>query len=358
MNEKLSQRKSSLRHIERSFFRCIRPMILVCQCFCAAPLHLSTRAFYFRETNTKQSPISALFLSSIHYLWSFIWLGAIIVSDYFQFHNFDTLEITLLTRFLYLCQYILAVISCFLIIVGCHYQRQQYINYFGRFVKIFQRLKEFGIQIPFNNWRRFILSTFAAYFAILVCVIFTDVMYNKQSVKDASRSSTVYVLPNIISVLALTQYILLLIILADCYRSVRHAVTTLSHPFMKKNDSLLISDNRRLLTMFCYQKSVDRSIDELRLICLDIGELLQDVNASFGLLLICTFVAVFIILNTQFYEFFIFIDHLQPINPWLILYCTLWTIIHGGKIFFILLFNHFVCEQVSKLCVFSLIFLI
>lgn len=337
---------------EEKFYKSIKIFLKICQIFCVAPidLHLLTKSIKINR-----------WIKFCHYSWSFIMLTSILTSTYFQYSEFDSNMFGFLTRILYIGEYISGIVNSTIIIIGCNYQRNCYHQYFQRFISIDCRLHLSGgnSDLIYNGLKIFLYKFLLIYFLFFGCVVVTDFMYNRMDVKSFFRSSTVYSLPNIISALVLSEYVLLLNALRQRYgqiikilselpreKPIAMAISTISSKLLKPNDYPFIQ---------C-------TIENVRLICLELADLQSDINSSFGLLIITTIVSGFIILSTQFYALYTFTEHLQDDDIWLIWYTILWIILHGGKSFFILYFNNGVQNEVCyihlsilQLCLFGIL---
>lgn len=352
----IAQKDSSFDTIEDKFFASVKYFLLICQCFCAAPIHLTLYAN--QKCSSKKLSIRNVALSIVHFGWSSIVLGAIITSTYFQYSEFDSDNLPFMTRILYFSEYISGIFNTTLIILGCYYQRHRYTLYFEAFIKNYTILISSGSKCDFEKIREFLKRVLIAYLIFFSCVIITDFMYNRLVAKSFFRSSTVYSIPNIISVLALTQYILLLHLLCNCYTKICDILTQLPD---KYNQQWATEFSSR--TFICESRNSIRSknddfariglnceiiLEDLRLLCLDLTKINKFINSSFGLLVISTIISTFVILSIQFYSFYTISEGYQEHDFWLSIYTALWIVLHGGKTFLILLFNHFVNEKVRE----------
>lgn len=267
-------------------------------------------------------------------------LSSIIVAIYFQYAQFDSNNISFMARILYFGEYVSGILSSSLIVIGCCYQLDKYIDYFNRCVDFLIRLEHLSVSTESLRVDEFVRKFHFGYGALFSTVVFTDLMYNNLNFAEFARSSTVYSIPNIMSVFSLTQYFLLLHIVAFCIHKINEVLETnesdqafLVHHFSPTNRRMPAPSSR---------------IERVRVLFMDLCEFYDDVNESFGLLLVSIFCATFIILSIQFYAFYTVADNLVPANPWLLVYSFLWVVLHGGKAFLVLLFNHFISVEVRK----------
>lgn len=343
-----------LHRFECLFYKSIRAFLIICQCFGAAPIHLCFANFSSLSSTAMVKRSCREYLKCfLHCAWCTLTLCGIISATYFQYQDFDSKNILFLTRILYFGEYISVILNTTFIFVGCYYQRNRYGDYFRRFSHTFLRLTTFGVATDFIRTKNIIKRFLLSYLVFFAFVIMTDFMYNRSSLKAFLRSSTVYSLPNIIVAMALTEYFLLLDLLAQCYAKVRNILqeiareSDLCSPIQSKKaferDLYYI---RKWTRSRCPFMDDERKIVQLRLLCLELNQLNYDITASCGWLLISSIISTFIILSIQFYTFYTIFEGFVNEDIWLTLYTVLWVILHGGKTFLILLFNHFVSDQV------------
>lgn len=208
---------------EKKLNDAIKPFLRICQCFCAAPLNIKLIPTPLDHVTTRKKKL----LNCTHSAWCLIMLACILTSTYFQYSEFDSNVLTFLTRILYFGEYISGMLNSTIIILGCHYQRSSYREYFRRLLDVDWKLHKTGGKVSYVPTQRFLRKVMICYLVFFSCVIATDFMYNKMDGKSFFRSSTVYSIPNIISVLALTEYIGLLYCLKERYRQIAEVLTAL-----------------------------------------------------------------------------------------------------------------------------------
>lgn len=244
-----------------------------------------------------------------------------------------------------------------IIIIGCHYQINFYRMYIHRLTLIDWQLHTCGGTLSYLSTRRFLRKILLTCSIFFCCVFITDFMYNQMDVKSFFRSSTVYSVPNIISVLALSEYIALLFSIRERYRKIIEILLLLPTNENCSMNHLKIKEKIKIFNIFPVQRPklpriLDQTLsastlDTLRIVCLDLTDLYLDVNSSFGILIISTVVSTFLILSIQFYAIYVIMEDLQENDPWLTFYTGLWIVLHGGKSFFVLYYNNAVNNEVG-----------
>lgn len=338
---------------EERFCNAIKPFLCVCQFFCAAPLNPKLIPKPLNHVTTRREKLTRF----VHIIWCIVMLTCILTSTYFQYSEFDSNVLSFLTRILYFGEYISGMLNSAIIIIGCHYQLRWYRNYFRRLIEIDWKIHISGGKVCYLSTRLFHRRLLIGYLGFFCCVITTDFMYNRMDPKSFFRSSTVYSIPNIISIMALSEYFTMLFCLKERYRRVIDVLTLLpndcgwqiGHSPMKDKLNVLqiVPLHPRKLCRMYDISLFESTIETLRQVCLDLTELYLDVNSSYGILIITTVVSTFLILSIQFYALYTFTENLQENDMWLIVYTGLWIILHGGKSFFVLYYNNAVNKEVS-----------
>lgn len=343
-----------LHRFEFNFYKSLRLFLILCQCCGAAPIRLSFCNFSSSSVTAKRS-YRDLFMSLVHYACWTLALCSIISATYFQFKEFDSENVMFLTRIFYFGEYISGVTNATLIFIGCQYQRNRYGEYFRHFSQMFLRLATFGVAVDIVSTKKFLKRLLFAYLAFFGLVFFVAFELNEFDLKAFLRVNTVYTIPNIIAAMALAEYFLLLDLLTQCYAKIGIILTE----FINGNGCCAHNQTNIFQRELNHiQKLVIRSgcmsdgqkIEQLRLMYLELNQLHHEINASFGLLIISTMVSTFIVMSIQFYTFYTIIEGYSNKNAWLTVITFLWVILHGGKIFLILLFNQFVSDEVRIIC--------
>lgn len=355
--------KAQVAVFEESFYQSLRLFLCICTCFCAAPGAMSYHSLSRAELKLKKWGKSKVIM---HLIWGVIVLASITTSTYFQYSEYDTDKTSFITRVLYVTEYIIDIFNSAIIIFGCYYQRHWYVLYFRKCSEIFSTLQQLGGEVEFKNLQIFLTRSLTAYGIFFSIVFVTDFMYNRMDAKEFFRSSTVFSIPNIITVLALTEYFVLLIILRDCYRTINQILGKLPSQYNWKLLDRAYNGQKKTNTIFdliarsSYFKhsnlngvepnsceSTRMILEKLRRLCLNLTELNKDINGSFGILVISVIISTFPFLSTQFYIFYKLAEGLDKNDAWLYIYSVLWLILHGGKSFLILLFCNWVNTEVS-----------
>lgn len=357
----------------QKLFHSMKHFILLCQLFCTAPINIK-----FKNNELIRSPSTNIncFKFLLHYIWCFTVLCCILTSTYFQHLEFDK-EMSFITRILYLGEYVFSIFNSVFILIGCHYQRTCFKKYFLNIIDIDMKLLKCGEKTSYIFIRKLLIKFIVVYIIFFGCVIIIDLFYNRIDAKSFFRSSTVYVIPNIISMLSLTQYFGLLFAIKERYKKVNDILkklTTMDMDFdIDAVGNLTEKCNKQMLTIFLSlemqkgfaqristsskfnvnnnnygrgNKTLENILNSLRKIYADLNCFNKNVTSSFGALVISTIISTFLILSIQFYAFYKIFEGFNTQDLSLTFYTTFWIILHGGKVILILLFNYKIIKEV------------
>ena len=244
-----------------------------------------------------------------------------------------------MTRILYVGEYIIGTFNLILIIIGCQYQKKYYVILFKRLIDVDINLQQCGIQPNYNRTKIYLQRSMISYTIFFMSVICVDFLYNQMSAGGFFRSSTVYTMPNIVSLLALTQYAAALHYIRDKFKTInamlRRLIVDNNLKGNFKNSKLNIISILSIET----NKSMgfDRKLNLLRIQHAELSRLVELLNECFGILIVFTLIAGYIILSTQFYAFYKMSEGFDAQDILLTIYTILWVILHGGKVVLILL---------------------
>ncbi|CAO1349680.1 unnamed protein product [Diamesa serratosioi] len=244
-----------------------------------------------------------------------------------------------MTRILYVGEYIIGTFNLILIIIGCQYQKKNYIILFTRLIDVDIKLQKCGIRPNYSVTKIYLQRSMISYTIFFLCVICVDFLYNRMSAGGFFRSSTVYTMPNIVSLLALTQYAAALHYIRDKFRIIN---TMLRRLILDNNFKGIFKKNKlNIISVLSMETNksigIDQILNLLRKQHAELSRLVELLNKCFGILIVFTLIAAYIILSTQFYAFYKMSEGFDVHDIWLTIYTILWVILHGGKVVLILL---------------------
>lgn len=317
----------------------MRPLILASQFWCTAPLR-------------KDKGISGLkgqLLSIGYYFWGMLISVCTTISVYYQHIEFDT-GMSFLTKILYMGEYFFNIFNLLLIFFGTQFYRKRFFHICLRLNQFERKLNRFNVNTDFSYIRKLVIRSLIVYGIFFFCVFVVDILYNRVHVPSFFRSSTVYIIPNLISVLGLSIYGLLLF-------SVKFLIDLINRALVIRNNSTNFIENLQAPFIFFKEIHIDsrerrgltsKLVDDLRIIYGELCDLSKDINSMYGILIISTVVASFLVLNIQFYAFYKTSEGYTQEDIALMFYTALWIVLYTGKIFIILRSNESLINAVSN----------
>ncbi|XP_058120664.1 putative gustatory receptor 59e [Anopheles ziemanni] len=341
---------------KNDFLRSARKVVRICQLFGTVPwyLDLFEAGFFLREQHQGGLRCWRLWcMQGLNTVYSIMITSAIMTTTVLQHSDFDW-KMPFMTQMLYISEYITANGVVLMVLIGCHYQRCFYRKFAEKLLAITASIASCGAAVDFqrieNIFNRLLLGV-ALFFGTVLTV---DFLYNDRSFWSFLRSSSVYTLSNIINVLGLIQYTYLLYFIYLFYSDVNRLL--MSYTVNASRDKQCRT-RRRLSyeTTIVTPSSGGASllydyahlIDLLRSIHLELNELLEQVNDCFGVLIVSTTTASFIVLSLQFFAIYT----LTTVRVWkvsdtlLLVYTVLWIVLHGAKVLMVLYPSHLVQKE-------------
>lgn len=391
--------------LEKQFYASVKILLKLSQLFGAAPINLNiqieslrtqrSRWTSIKKPSKKKNAAQSSYTNNnnillnydrfkvqtntfVHRAWCTVIFLALLTAMYSQHQEFDVSQ-RLITRFLYTGVYLMTIVNITITIIGSQWQRHCYSEYIFRFVDIDMQLLGCGgrrKRKSYGELRRFVHILLGIGGAIVGAVIVADMLYNQLIVKYFTRSITIYVVPTVTCLLALSQYVCLLHALNERYADIKMVLQRMSSDVSnKRRASADVDDYRRgdyrmygVLTVMV--QSIDASsssskgfdslpyelvLETLRKVHYELYRLGVDVSGSFGVLVVATVLTTFMILCTQLYAFYTFAEGIQVWDVYLFVYTVLWLTLHAGKLYLMLWLNHRVAIQVN-LCILYILY--
>ncbi|XP_050092275.1 putative gustatory receptor 59e [Anopheles aquasalis] len=268
----------------------------------------------------------------------------------FETSEFDCNKTPFMTRMLYICEYIMANTVVAMVLVGCHCQRRWYGRFAEQLLTIAIEIAGCGGAVDFVRIESFfnrLLGCIALYFA---GVLLIDFFYNEQQLWAFCRSSAVYTLSNVVNVLGLIQYFYLMYFIFLFYHDMNRLLKGFALQSLRSVERrpYRLSGCRDVVTpsgttLFDYATV----LETLRKTHLKQYKLIEQVIECFGILIVLTTVASFIVLSLQFFAIYraTTTRHWTSTDTYLLVYTVLWIVLHGAKILMILYPAHLVQRE-------------
>lgn len=341
--------------LEQNLKRSLQRIIFWCKFFGVAPVNLRLDRTGSETVFSKENLRSnCLFI--LHITWSVLILTAISICIYYE-RSYDERDSTsFILKCLYMGEYLFNIFNCTLIVIGCHYQRRMYINYFNRIIDIDMELRECGASTDYSQLRKYIKKFCYCCALFMLLATISDLMYYF-NLFDFVRSAIVFIVSNLLTIVTLIEYFALLYVLKERYKIICQLLLKLVNR-IDECASRKSCENYASLTVFDVMKikqkvyldsttEITQQLNRLRKIYYDLAMFNEDINSSFGILIISTTVTTFIVVSTQLFAFYYIAKSADGIDDvYLAIYSGLWFIFNSGKVLLILLLNHHVSVEV------------
>lgn len=352
----------------------IKWLIICGQALGAAPVMLTTVSL--PPTKFKSQPTWARCAFRIlHFAWILTVYVLIVYSMVTRAMEHSHMTIAAL---LDIVEYIFNLINTTIVLVGCQWQSQCFGRFFDEFVDIDVRIQSVGGR-AFPCTLAGLLRPAAILFVIFViCSVTCDFFFRMFEFYKVFRSIFVYLIPNVIVVLSVMQYLCVLHAICNRYTQIcfvlrrllagmrvqslsRNVNGTAPSPMMKMMHASgpprgsgsvgrrKIGDQPPKMSI-CSDGDVEDCLELLRGVFQELNLLHVQANESFGLLIISLFAGTFVVVCTQLYTFYTLqMDGVQTAREIsLATYSGLWVVLHSGRVFFILYFNTKAEDEVRK----------
>lgn len=328
-----------LQSSEDLFRSAIKHLIFLCQLFGVAPVPVSF------SQNQKFDGFGWKLLRCFHQIWCFMIIVGISTSFYFQHVKFNTIaQYSQIKVLLHVGEYISIISTCIACVIGSQIHRNVYNQYFQNLIEIDSKLTDCGSRISFENLKRFITKcvTFCFLFEFVMVAVFAMSFFGEEH--SIVRNITLYVIPHIMVLLAIIKYCSLLYAIQERCHNISLMLKKISVDLLFKKE---YRQTQSVMHTTRTENRICQKINFLRLAFLDISKLTTDVNGSFGILIISILVSTFLILSTEFFAFYEFVEQSAP-DVYVPCLSVLWIIFYGGRIIFVLRMNHAVNIEVSR----------
>lgn len=326
-----------LQSSEELFRSSIRILIFLCQFFGVAPIPISF------DSSQITDGIRWKIFRTCHRIWCGMIIIGISASFYFQHIRYNTIaQYSQIKVLLHIGEYISIISTCVACVIGSQIQRHVYNQYFQQFIEIDSKLTECGSRINFKNLKTFIVKcvTVCFLFEIIMVSVFAMSFFGEEN--SIVRNITLYVIPHIMVLLALIKYCSLLYAIQERLHHISLMLKKISFDLLFKKE---YRQTQMAIHTTMTKDRICQRINCLRKVFLDVSKLTTDVNGSFGILIISILVSTFLILSTEFFAFYEFVEKSAP-DLYIPCLSVLWIIFYGGRIIFILKMNHAVSIQV------------
>uniref|UniRef100_A0A182K6S5 Gustatory receptor n=1 Tax=Anopheles christyi TaxID=43041 RepID=A0A182K6S5_9DIPT len=288
-------------------------------------------------------------LRSCNALYSLGLALAVMSATVLQHVEFDR-HMPFMTRMLYISEYIMENGVVLLVLIGCHYQRHCYQHYCDQLLTVALELSLCGGTVDFHRIETIFNRMLACVTMFFAGVLMVDFLYNDRLFWNFVRSSAIYTLSNVINVLGLLQYAYVLYVVYFCYYDTNKLLKSYTRHLHARDGTgryhvRRVANETVLPAGALYDYA--HLIDLLRRTHLRLAQLMEQVNGCFGVLIVSTTTASFVVLSLQFFAIY----QATTVRPWtiidtyLLVYTVMWIVLHAAKVLLILYPCHLVQRE-------------
>lgn len=330
-----------IRSSEDSFRSSIRILIFLSQLFGVCPLPVPF------GRHEKYANFGWKIARLIHQVWCAAIIVGILTSFYFQHvQNYTIAQYTQIKVLLRIGEYISIISTCIACVIGAQINRNVYEKYFQNLMEIDAKLIECGSRINGNNLGKFISKCIAIsvlFEVVLVAAFAISYFYDEN---PTARNITLYVVPHMVVLLCIITYCSLLYAIRERCRNVTLMLKKISFDLLFKKEYRYTGNDTDSIQTASIEQIICQKLNCLRLTFLEISRLTADVSGRFGILFISILVSTFLILSTELFAFYEYIEQSAP-DVYVPFLSVLWIIFYGTRIIFVLRMNHMVNIEVS-----------
>lgn len=336
----------SLRYASASFDR-------LCQFFGASPIE-NQHEKISPNTSFIKSIKSLRFTVVAHRLWCSTYMISVVYCMFIQHQESDYSKHEL-ENFLYVDSYILKAINLLLVLSGNHHHRCD--NFFKKITAFDERLlayvetkKTDAVQslLSYERFRVFLWRGVAVAACVLGSSIVIDWVYNDYDFLESARSCFVYIVPNITFALSHVQYLGMLQLLR--WRSQQINVS-LKH-ILSADDGKKANSNSFVVGISSKSKpySINVSLNEIRLLHLEMNSLIQSLGEAFEYVLVAFFASSILVVTITLFTIYIMVHYWDGnFRIAVTVYTVIWAFLYMGQIGVCLHFNDRLNQEVIAL---------
>uniref|UniRef100_A0A182T1F9 Gustatory receptor n=1 Tax=Anopheles maculatus TaxID=74869 RepID=A0A182T1F9_9DIPT len=317
-------------------------LLRVCQIFGTVPWEVTL----FTCDSKPLSCWTVWLVRTSNVLYSLFLMTGVMVATVLQHVEFDR-HMPFMTRMLYISEYIMENGVVMMVLIGCHYQRRCYGRFSTQLLTIAIDVSLCGGTVDFHRIETIFNRLVACVMLFFAGVLMVDFLYNEQMFWSFVRSSAIYTLSNLINVLGLVQYAYVLYFVFFFYYDMNRLLQSYAHHFRAQDKRYVRRVGSEIVLPSGALYDYAQLIDILRRTHLQLSALMEQVNGCFGVLIVSTTTASFVVLSLQFFAIY----QATTVRSWtmtdtyLLVYTVLWIVLHAAKVLMILYPCHLVQRE-------------
>lgn len=308
--------------LDKSFYNSVKLFLWVNQLFCAAPVNILS-------ANNRRDK----FVFAAHLIYRCVLTLAIGLAVAFVVFILIKAFVSdnLVGLSLMLSQMILKLSEMMLVIIGSQYQRKKYEIFLKRLVSVDRNLLKCGVQSNYRSTKAYLLRAMIFYVIFFTCKIIADSQFDDMDGTKLILNILVHELPSICSLLALTQYAVILNCIRGKFRSIND---TIEQQMTRTNVGF-----RLQIVPIVPKNTTKATLEVLRILRKqhhEIAWLMNLLIECFGYLIVVTLISSFLILSVELFTICEFLYNIRNVY-WYIIRSTCWVILYIAKV--LLIFN-------------------
>lgn len=328
----MDAKMSNKRNIEEEFKGSLRSFFLVCQIFCAAPI--SRAQSYASKSRVK-------ILTRAHFAYGIIIYVFFLFALYLRIKS-AAHSVGLMRSILFLFEVATGMIELLLVVISCQYQKKQFAIFFKRLISIDLNLQKCGIQPNFDPLRKYLNRSMIVYAIFFTLTAISEFILEKGNFENFAIGYTIFIIPNIVSTLALTQYSTVLFCIRGKLRSI-NAVLRLLVTSSNFDEDCQVAMS--VLSISIGKLETEKVLNILRRQHAELSRLMEQLNECFGVLIVLIILSAYINLSIEFFLLYKFIMDFDGTYAWDILLSVLWLVLQAAKILLVLHPISDACEE-------------
>lgn len=317
--------------------------IRLCQFFGASPIEVYISKKQSQNDEKSDKKHNSIVIA--HRAWCFVYMMSVICSLIVKFLFFDKFTYNL-KRFLTFDSYVLITINLMLILSGNH-QRGK--NFFAKIALFDERLLQYvepkkkgESLLSYKRYRAFVWGCVAVAGLVIGLSAIIDSYYNDFQFVKTTISYHVYIVSNITFALCHIQYLGML----QLFRWRSQQINVSLKRILSADDN---ANNLWSVGISMHKPhSLNVSLNEIRLLHLELNYLIKSLNESFGYILLAFFASTVLVVIATMFSIYLRIQHwagyLNVVND--ISYPILWAFLHMMQIVMFLHLNERLNQEV------------
>ncbi|XP_055846690.1 putative gustatory receptor 59f [Episyrphus balteatus] len=325
--DKLNKSLGLALSLEKKLYNAIKPLLIVSQFFCVAPIG-----------DNRLQPLKWISPKVIlHISWCTLVCVYILTSIYFEYLQ-KKIPLRTVQKPLFFSEYFVFVCHITFLVPACYFKHKLCAQYIRTTVSIDCSLAAFGKIPKFGILKRFTFIHLTLWMVYIVSVMAIIAFWDEMTIIESFDNLIVYLIPNFIIGISMIQYYILLFIIYLRWKFLYKAIQEFKQKYETDNRLAKLRISQEIL-------------DLLRGIYCNLEIFTKEVNSTFSISILIIYFGSFINLSLNIFFVYKCIDDENVMAITFFLYSFIWAVMHMGKMFCVLYFNHLILVEKDKIAV-------